>query len=59
VSREQITAPGKPWGYWREEQIRQKVLSKISDAGDDASYSDRFRQKFFVVNIWAKNLPIH
>jgi predicted transcriptional regulator len=34
VSRQQITAPGMPWGYWCEEQIRQKVLSKISDTGD-------------------------
>ena len=34
VSREKISAPGMPWGYWCEEQIRQKVLSKISDAGD-------------------------
>jgi hypothetical protein len=26
--------PGMPWGYWCEEQIRQKVLSKISDTED-------------------------
>jgi hypothetical protein len=32
--REQITAPGMPWGYWCEESMRQKVLSKISDTGD-------------------------
>ena len=30
VCRQQIIAPGMPWGYWCEEQIRQKVLSKIS-----------------------------
>jgi hypothetical protein len=23
-----------PWGYWCEESIRQKVLSRISEAGD-------------------------
>jgi DNA-binding transcriptional ArsR family regulator len=40
--RQQITAPGMPWGYWCNEQTRQRVLSKISDTGDDASYSDRF-----------------
>jgi hypothetical protein len=34
VSRQQITAPGMPWGYWCEEEMRQKVLSKISDTGD-------------------------
>ena len=34
VSRQQITAPGMPWGYWCEEQMRQKVLSEISDAGE-------------------------
>jgi hypothetical protein len=34
VCRQQITAPGMPWGYWCEEQMRQKVLSKISDTGD-------------------------
>ena len=34
VCRQQITAPGMPWGYWCEEQMRKKVLSKISDAED-------------------------
>jgi hypothetical protein len=34
VCREKISSPGMPWGYWCEEQMRQKVLSKISDAGD-------------------------
>jgi hypothetical protein len=28
VCRQQITAPGMPWGYWCEGQMRQKVLSK-------------------------------
>jgi len=40
VCRQQITAPGVPWGYWCEEQLRQKVLSKISDAGDFKLDSD-------------------
>jgi DNA-binding transcriptional ArsR family regulator len=34
VCRQQITASGVPWGYWCEEQMRQRVLSRISDAGD-------------------------
>jgi hypothetical protein len=29
-----------PWGYWCEEQIRQKVLSKISDTEDSLVDSD-------------------
>jgi hypothetical protein len=29
-----------PWGYWCEEQIRQKVLSKISDARDSVKDCD-------------------
>jgi DNA-binding transcriptional ArsR family regulator len=40
VCRQQITGPGMPWGYWCEEQMRQKVLSKISDAGDIKLGSD-------------------
>ena len=40
VSRQQITAPGMPWGYWCEEQMRQKVLSKISDAREVMLDSD-------------------
>lgn len=40
VSRQQITAPGMPWGYWCEDQMRQKVLSKISEAGDIKLGSD-------------------
>jgi hypothetical protein len=40
VYREQITAPGMPWGYWCEESMRQKVVSKISDAGDIKLDSD-------------------
>ena len=40
MCRQQITAPGMPWGYWCEEQIRQKVLSKISDAEDSVLDSD-------------------
>jgi len=32
VSRERITAPGMPWGYWCEIEMRQKVLSQIPDA---------------------------
>jgi len=40
VSRQQITAPGMPWGYWCEEQMRQKVLSKISDTGEVMLDSD-------------------
>ena len=34
VCRQQISAAGMPWGYWCEEQIRQKVLSKISHIED-------------------------
>lgn len=41
VSRQQINAPGSPWGYWCNVQMRQRVLSKISVAGDNASYSDK------------------
>ncbi len=37
VSRERITAPGMPWGYWCDTQIRQNVVSQISDTGDDKS----------------------
>ena len=40
VGRERITAPGMPWGYWCEEQMRQKVLSEISDAGEVMLDSD-------------------
>ena len=40
VCRQQITAPGMPWGYWCEESMRQKVLSKISEAGDFKLDSD-------------------
>lgn len=40
VSRQQMKAPGSPWGYWCEEQIRQKVLSKISDAKDSVEDCD-------------------
>jgi predicted transcriptional regulator len=40
VSREQMKAPGSPWGYWCEEQMRQKVLSKISDAEDSVEDCD-------------------
>jgi len=40
VSRQQITAAGSPWGYWCDEQIRQKVLSKISDTEDSVKDSD-------------------
>lgn len=40
VSRQQITAPGRPWGYWCNGQIRQKVLSKISNTGDVKIGSD-------------------
>ncbi len=43
--REQMTAPGKPWGYWCEEELRQKVLSKISISEGDATNSDRFTTK--------------
>jgi hypothetical protein len=35
-----MTAPGMPWGYWCEEQMRQKVLSKISDAEDSVKDCD-------------------
>jgi hypothetical protein len=34
VSRERITAPGMPWGYWCDTQIRQNVMSQISDTRD-------------------------
>ena len=40
VSRQQITAPGMPWAYWCEEQMRQKVLSKISCAEDSVKDCD-------------------
>jgi len=35
VSRERITAPGMPWGYWCENGMRQKALSQISDTVDN------------------------
>jgi hypothetical protein len=34
VCRQPISGPGMPWGYWCEEQIRQKLMSKISDTID-------------------------
>jgi hypothetical protein len=40
VCRQQITAPGMPWGYWCEEFMRQKVLSKISDTRDSLKDCD-------------------
>jgi predicted transcriptional regulator len=40
VCRQRITAPGMPWGYWCEEQIRQKVLSKISEVEDSVMDCD-------------------
>jgi hypothetical protein len=40
VSRERIKAPGMPYGYWCDESMRQKVLSKISESGDIALDSD-------------------
>lgn len=32
ASREKITAPGMPWGYWIEPEMRQKAMSQISEA---------------------------
>ena len=43
--REQIVAQGKPWGYWCEMELRQKVLSKISISEGDGANSDRFTTK--------------
>ena len=32
ASRERITAPGMPWGYWVEPETRQKVLAQIPES---------------------------
>ena len=40
MGRERISAAGMPWGYWYEEQMRQKVLSKISDTREVMLDSD-------------------
>jgi len=48
ASRERITAPGMPWGYWCESELRQKVLSQISIAGDFKPNCDRIANKKFV-----------
>ena len=45
ASRERITAPGMPWGYWSEKESRQKALSQISEAGEDGSNNDRIATK--------------
>ena len=45
ASREHISAPGKPWGYWCEKDLRQEVLSLISDAGDVKANSDSILTK--------------
>jgi hypothetical protein len=40
VCRQQISSPGMPWGYWCDESMRQKELSKISDTLDFELYGD-------------------
>ncbi|MCK9570553.1 hypothetical protein M0R72_16515 [Candidatus Pacearchaeota archaeon] len=45
VSREKITAPGMPYGYWVEPEMRQKALSQITDTVDVALNSDRITTK--------------
>lgn len=45
VSRERITAPGMPWGYWCELEMRQKVLSQIPESEDDKQNSVRITTK--------------
>jgi predicted transcriptional regulator len=40
VNRDRIQAPGSPWGYWCNDELRQKVLSKISGATDHCKNSD-------------------
>jgi len=45
VSREKISAPGMPWGYWCEPELRQRILSEISGASDSAGNSDRITTK--------------
>jgi predicted transcriptional regulator len=45
VSREKISAPGMPWGYWCEPELRQRILSEISGALDPVVNSDRITTK--------------
>jgi hypothetical protein len=33
--RQQITAPGMPWGYWCDEQTRQSEMSLLSEMPTD------------------------
>ena len=41
ASREKISSPGMPWGYWVESELRQKALSQISDTSDCTMIHDR------------------
>jgi hypothetical protein len=45
VNRERISAPGLPYGYWCENELRQKTLSQISATEDTATNSDRIATK--------------
>lgn len=56
ASRERITAPGMPWGYWIEPDIRKKAIAEISATGEVKDESGRIRQENLLRKYLAENL---
>lgn len=57
ASREKITAPGMPYGYWIEPETRQKVLSQIPEAEEGTTNSVRIATTKFCREYVAENQP--
>jgi len=57
ASRERITAPGMPYGYWMEPETRQKALSQIPESEERITNSVRIATTKFCREYVAENQP--
>ena len=57
IYRKKASAPGNPYVFWTTDKMRQKVMSQISDTGDDKGDLGQIETKNGCLKYLGKNCP--